>query len=86
MAFSKENFLENNFINFDLIEYNNDYLIDYQIPLRFQYRPDVISYDLYRDTTYQILISFLNKIDNSPEGYYAGRILKVIKPERIDSI
>lgn len=86
MAFTKEDLINNNFLDFSLIDYDSSYFINYEIPLKFAYRPDIISYYLYRDITYQSLLSYINRIDNSPEGYYSGRILKVIDPERINSI
>lgn len=86
MAFSKVGLIKNNFIDFSLMDYDSSYYINYEIPLKFAHRPDIISYSLYRDVTYQNLLSYINRIDNSPEGYYTGRILKVIDPERINSI
>lgn len=86
MPFNKARYVKNNFIDFSLFNYDSVYYQTYTIPLEFQYRPDVISYMLYGDCSYQTLLSYINRIKNSPEGYYAGRVITIIKPSYIDSI
>ena len=57
------------------------------IPLEYSYRPDLIASDLYNgDVTMADYIAILNDIDDSPEGFYAGRKLIVLKSEYIEEI
>lgn len=58
----------------------------YKIPLEYSYRPDLIADHLYRDVTMADYIAILNDISDSPEGFYAGRILRVLKSEFIGLI
>lgn len=86
MAFDKEEYLEGKFIDLRKFRFTEDYLESYIIPFEWAYRPDIICHFYYGDTSYQSLISFINRIDNSPEGYYAGRIIKLLKKEYMDSV
>lgn len=58
----------------------------YVIPLVYSYRPDLIADHLYKDVTMADYIAIINNIDNSPEGFYTGRILRVLKNEFIGLI
>ena len=59
---------------------------DYIIPLRYGFRPDLIANDLYNDVSMADYIAILNDIDDSPEGFYSGRKLIVLKEEFIEAI
>ncbi len=90
MAFNKENYLIGSEVKFvdmkQIRSVNENYLLNYVIPLEYAYRPDIICYRLYGDTSYQSAISFINRINDSPEGYYSGRTIKVIDPRYKDVI
>lgn len=54
---------------------NNDVI--YTIPLKFQYRPDLIANYFYGDSNLFWIIVYNNNISNSPEGFTTGTIIKV---------
>lgn len=58
----------------------------YTIPLKYEFRPDLIAYDLYKDVTMQDYLAIVNDIKNSPEGFYRNRVLKVLRPEYKDTV
>lgn len=58
----------------------------YTIPLKFQYRPDLISQYFYGTTSLQWLITFINNIGDSPEGYYVNRIIRIPDKEKVRSL
>lgn len=86
MGFNKEKYLKGKFLDMKLFDYDSNYTRNFIVPFEYAYRPDIICQRLYGDVSYQSLISYINRIDNSPEGYYSGRIIKIIKSEYIDSI
>jgi hypothetical protein len=49
----------------------------YTIPFERQFRPDLISQDFYNTTSLSWLITFVNGISDSPEGYYINRIIRI---------
>lgn len=83
--FTVEKYKLGNFVDVSKIkEISNDKYSTYTIPLKYRYRPDLIAWFLYKDISMQNLLSILNDIDNSPEGYYSGREIKIIKQEYKD--
>lgn len=58
----------------------------YKIPIHFAYRPDLIAYSLYKDVTMADFLAIINDIDDSPEGFYTDRIIKVLKSDYIGQV
>ena len=56
------------------------------IPAEYAYRPDLIAWFLYRDVSMADYIAIINDIDDSPEGFYIGRRLKVLNGDYIGII
>jgi hypothetical protein len=46
--------------------------IMYEIPLKFQYRPDLIANYFYGTSSYYWVLVNANNIENSPEGFEVG--------------
>lgn len=86
MAFNKQKYMNNSFFRLSYFRFSDDKLATYIIPLEFNNRPDLISYSLYGDYSYQPVLSYINNIYETPEGYYAGRVIKVLKREFIESL
>jgi len=55
----------------------------YQIPIEYQYRPDLISQKFYGSTRLHWIITFINDISNSPSDYSTGKILRIPIKERV---
>lgn len=55
----------------------------YKIPLEYQYRPDLIARYFYGTTQLAWVLTLVNDIENSPEGFTSGRILRVPTRERV---
>ena len=51
--------------------------ISYKIPVKFQYRPDLIANYFYGDPTLYWVIVYRNKIINSPEGFETDKIIQI---------
>lgn len=64
----------------------SSYIGTYTIPLKYKYRPDLISYEIYGNVENQDFLSYFNSISNSPEGYYTGRTIKYISLEKVGNI
>ena len=60
--------------------------ITYRIPLKYEYRPDLITLDYYGDPRLFWVLVYANGFDNSPQDFNAGRIIKVPRYERIVSL
>ena len=58
----------------------------YEIPLAYKYRPDLIAQLFYGHGDLHWILTYINDINNSPEGYYTGRIIKIPSPKRISEI
>lgn len=63
---------------------NDDIL--YEIPLKFQYRPDRIAANFYGNPRLFWVLVYVNSIEDSPEGFYAGRRIRVPRIERITEV
>lgn len=64
---------------------DSDYTI-FTIPLKFQYRPDLISY-IYYDTPFlDFILTYANEINDSPEGFYVGREIKVPNRNYVENL
>lgn len=88
MSFNREKYVMNNniFLDFKLFSIDENKLTTYKIPIEFSGRPDLISYSLYNDVSYQYYLAYLNSIEDSPEGFYTDRVIKVLKREYIQTI
>lgn len=53
----------------------------YVIPMIYEFRPDLIAYSLYNDVSMADYIAILNDIDNTPDGFYRGRKIRILKEE-----
>ncbi len=58
----------------------------YEIPLAFKYRPDLISQEFYGTGDLYWVLTYINDINNSPEGYYTGRVIKIPNPKKISEL
>lgn len=86
MSFRRINYESDYFINMKDFIFQQEKLGYYTIPMEFAHRPDLISYALYSDLSYQNLLSYINKIEDSPEGYYNGRVIKYLKREFLGEV
>ncbi len=62
--------------------YTNFYtanMVYYTIPIQFQYRPDLIAYKFYKDSSLDWILTYANQFKNSPEDYVAG--ISILIPE-----
>lgn len=58
---------------------NNTFL--YTIPLKYEFRPDLIAYDIYRDISMGDYLTIINDITDAPVGFYRFRVIKALRPE-----
>lgn len=58
----------------------------YDIPLAHEFRPDLIAYSLYKDVSMAEYLAILNDIKDTPEGFYRGRRIRVLKEEYKDLV
>jgi len=54
-------------------------LVNYQIPLKFSYRPDLISNYLYGSWKYHWVLTYINYNENSLEDFAPNKIIKIPK-------
>lgn len=86
MAFKRTNHESDYFIDINKFNFQKEKLSSYVIPMEFAHRPDLISYELYSDVSYQNMLSYINKIDDSPEGYYSGRVIKFLRRDFLGEV
>ena len=58
----------------------------YIIPLTYEFRPDLIAYNLYNDVSMAEYLAIINDIDDTPDGFYRNRQLRVLKEEYKDLV
>lgn len=75
--------LEYNDLKKFLLGSDESYYYSYKIPLVYQYRPDLIAYNLLGSVNLQWVLTYINEIENSPEGYTINRIITVPVKERL---
>jgi hypothetical protein len=63
------------------ISFSDD--IIYEIPLIYNFRPDRIAKQFYGNSRLYWVLVYANNIENSPEGFFSGRKIRVPKPEKI---
>lgn len=56
---------------------------NYTIPLTEQYRPDIIAYKFYGNSSYHWIITLINDIKNTPEGYVVNKVIKIPNPDDV---
>lgn len=77
--------LNSTFINIDAIKEtakNPGYCHNYTIPMIYEFRPDLIAYSLYKDVSMAEYLAILNDIDDTPEGFYRGRTIRVLNEDK----
>lgn len=57
-----------------------------KIPLKYEYRPDLIAYSIYNDVSYSTFLAVINDITNTPEGFKRGTVIKYLDPEYKDLV
>lgn len=67
-------------------KFNENSLVNYQIPLKFTYRPDLISNHLYGNWKYHWVLTYINYNENSLEDFAPNKIIKVPKLSDLMSI
>lgn len=81
---SKINHHQKGLIDTDVKEtltFNDD--IIYEIPLKYEYRPDRIASAFYGDPKLFWVLVYVNEISDSPAGFYSGRKIRIPRVERI---
>ena len=58
----------------------------YTIPLKYQYRPDLIANYFYGDPTLFWVLVYSNNIQNSPEGFETDKIITIPYIARVVSL
>jgi len=58
----------------------------YEIPIEYKYRPDLIANAFYGSGDLHWILTYINDINNSPEGYYTGKIIKIPSPKKISEL
>ena len=98
MAKSRFNFFENVFneeINHEQKGFIIEGFIDslknypskkYMVSLSDVYRPDLIARKFYGDERFFWILTYVNDIYNSPEGFYVGRIINIPDPSIIGNV
>lgn len=60
--------------------------IIYEIPLRFQFRPENIARSFYGNPKLYWVLVYANEIEDSPAGFYTGRKIRIPRLERITEV
>lgn len=63
------------------ISFDDD--IIYEIPLIYNFRPDRIAKQFYGNPKLFWILVYANNIEDSPEGFFSGRKIRVPRAERI---
>ena len=58
----------------------------YEIPLAYKYRPDLIAKLFYGHGDLHWVLTYINDINDSPEGYYTNRVIKIPSPKKISEL
>jgi len=58
----------------------------FRIPLKYEYRPDLIALDFYGDPRLFWVIVYANGFNNSPQDFNSGKVIKIPRYERIVSL
>ena len=68
----------------DLFTFDDDLFIT--IDTKYQYRPDLIANNVYGNPKLYYILVYANNINDSPEGFYSGRQIRVPRFENIVSL
>ena len=66
---------------YDIFKFDDD--INYQIPLKFRYRPDLIALQFYNNSKLFWVLVYANDFYNSPEDFEVGTKIRVPRYEKI---
>lgn len=78
------NHLQKGFLRTDIVElFETDNDIIYQIPLEYEFRPDLIARKFFGNPRLDFILTYINRIEDAPEGYYAGRSIRIPRFERV---
>ena len=55
----------------------------FRIPIKFEYRPDLIALEFYGDPKLFWVLVYANGFNNSPQDFNSGKIIKIPRYERI---
>ena len=58
----------------------------YFIPITYEFRPDLIAYSLYKDVSMADYLAIINDINDTPDGFYRGRKIRVLREEYKDLV
>ena len=58
----------------------------YFIPITYEFRPDLIAYSLYKDVSMADYLAIINEINDTPDGFYRGRKIRVLREEYKDLV
>lgn len=58
----------------------------YTIPLAYKHRPDLISLEFYGTEKLFWILTYINDINDSPEGFYVNRTIRIPNPKRVSEI
>ena len=73
------------FLTQDFSQLLDSTAINYQIPLKYQYRPDLIANEFYGDSKLWWVIVYANGINNCPEVFFSTNVVKIPNPIRVKS-
>ena len=59
---------------------------NYYIPLTYEFRPDLIANSLYNDVSMAEYLAIINDINDTPDGFYSGRKIRVLKQEYKETV
>ena len=59
---------------------------NYYIPLTYEFRPDLIANSLYNDVSMAEYLAIINDINDTPDGFYRGRKIRVLKQEYKETV
>jgi len=65
----------------ELFNFNDS--LSYQIPIQYNYRPDLIANKFYKDSKLFWVLVYANNFKNSPEDFVFGTIIKIPKFEKV---
>lgn len=68
----------------EILTFDDDIL--FTIPMELEYRPDLIATKFYGNPRLFWVITYVNEIPDSPEGYYRERVIRVPRLERLVNI
>lgn len=71
------------FLNIDFASLIDSSSIKYTIPLKYQYRPDLIAAEFYGDPKLWWVLVYANKMNNCPEDFFSTNIITIPNPNKV---